>query len=274
MGRYLRSRYVIDMTFKFDNEKHAYTLEGKPLIGTTTLIKEILPPPLVWWGAGMALKNLGWTNPKQVPKEKGIEEAESSLRELKQLGPIEFYDLLQKCYRYHNEFKKERGERGTNIHELVEEAVKDAIKNNNGYLQEEYEDEKLREFAKWGKDKRFLASEVQVYSEKIWVAGTVDLVYEEDGRYYLGDIKTSKSFYPSQFIQMGLYDYQQAENGFYSNGKKIGEPKKIHGYAVINLNDKVEAKTYFATEDMRKFAENLAELYKRKQKLEEFVKGQ
>src|SRR5437899_1811597 len=41
--------------------EHLHTLDGKPLIGTSTAIR-VLNKPLTWWAAGMALTPLGWLN--------------------------------------------------------------------------------------------------------------------------------------------------------------------------------------------------------------------
>jgi len=34
------------------NKEHLHTLDDKPLIGTTTLLKEVHPPMLSWYGSG------------------------------------------------------------------------------------------------------------------------------------------------------------------------------------------------------------------------------
>ena len=38
-----------------EGNQHLHTLNGKSLIGTTTATKEVLKPPLAWYGAGKAV---------------------------------------------------------------------------------------------------------------------------------------------------------------------------------------------------------------------------
>lgn len=267
-----------------DGHRHelVLTLEGgaekaSPLMGTTTIIHEVLPPNLAWWASGMALKQFGWTNPKQVKRFDGIKEAIEAQKKIKKMPGIEYYDYLQKCYRAHDEFKKDAGEYGTEAHAAIETAVKEAIEKSGGYLDPHpYEHEAVERFAQWGRGKMFIHSEVHVYSEELWIGGIVDLVYMEGDDVFLGDVKTSKSMYPSHFIQMGLYDVQQLENGFVdAKGTKVGEPKDIKGYTVINIprdQEHVDFKTFAGTERLRAFGPNLVKSYKVLEDLKEILK--
>ena len=260
--------------FKFDNKKHAYTLDSKPMIGTTTLIKELMPAPLAWWASGMALEQMGWTNPKYIKREEGIKIAGKARKNFF-ISNSDYYDWLQECYRNHDEFKKEAGEWGSLQHEKIEEAVKEAIKNG-GYLKPEaYEDEAVERFASWGRGKKFIYSEVNVWSELLWLGGQADLIYQEDDKYYIADVKTSKSIYASQFIQIGLYDCQQSENGFYTaEGEKVGEPLKIEGYTVVNIPKLggLRVETYRGTKQLREFGVTLVSSYRTLKELETLIK--
>ena len=267
------------MTYFFDATNHTHKFNDKPLKGTTTVIKEVLPPPLAWYGSGQAVKFLGWydrnkSRANYLPDEEGLPMLEESFAEIKKMTPQQFLTLLDKAYKAHNEYKKQRGEEGTNVHDDIEKLVKWAIEKNEGIIpQKDYDIRHIAEFAKWAEGKKFIQSEVHVYSEKLWLGGIVDLVFEENGDLYLGDIKTSKSFYESQFIQMGLYDVQQMENGFFNpEGVKVGEPIKAKGYEVVRLNGKTASKRYYGVERMREFADNLCQLHETLQKLKEFIK--
>lgn len=247
-------------------------------MGTTTLIKEMMPPPLAWWASGKALEKLGWTNPKYVSREEGIKEANHTYGWIHDSFDTaeQWYDFLQECYKVHDEFKKEAGTSGIDTHELIEQAVKEAIKDNAGFLKSEtYENEAVERFAVWGRGKRFIYSEVHVYSEFLWLGGIVDLVYEENGEIYIGDIKTSKSIYPSQFIQEGLYDLQQSENGFFNElGAKVGDPLDVAGYTVINIPRAggLNVKTYRNTKALKQLGMTLVEGYRTLQELETICK--
>ena len=263
-------------------KKHIHTFDEKPLIGTTTLIKELMPPPLAWYGSGKALELFGWTNPKIVTREEGVKLATKFLmdvhaylpatKETEQDQKEAWYDFLQKCYRNHDESMKKAGDWGKKTHKAIEEAINKAINDNAGFLSEKpYDNEAVERFATWGRGKNFVYSEIHCYSEKLWLGGIMDFVYREEDKFYIGDTKTSKSIYPDNFIQMGLYDYQQTENGFYSpQGLKIGESVPISGYTVVNVSKAggLNVKTYRGTEELKNFASNLVALYKTKQNLE------
>lgn len=264
------------MTYSFNKDKHIHELNGKPLKGTTTVIKEVLPPPLAYYGSGQACKAMGWYDRKPranyLPDSEGMPILEKALAEIKKCTALEYLARLDKAYGAHNEFKKKRGKEGTSVHDKIEKIVKEAITTNEGILLEDYADDMLNEFAAWGKGKKFLASEAHVYSEKLWLGGIVDLVWSADG-IYLGDVKTAKGFYPSQFIQQGLYDFQQAENGFFTpEGKRLSAPVKIKGYSVIKINKGLQEKIYYNTERLREFAVNIVSMHETLGKLKEAIK--
>lgn len=258
--------------YSFDSTLHAHTLNGKPLIGTTTLIKEMFPPPLAWWASGKALEPLGWKNPKQTTPEDRRLRLGAVLSEIKAYTVEDWDTKLQECYRNHDTVKKEAGESGTNIHELIERIIKDAIEKWGGVVGEVgNEDPSVAEFIKWAQGKKFIHSEAHVYSELLWLGGIVDFVFKTDEGVYLGDIKTSKGIYPSHFIQLGLYDCEQSENGFFaSDGMKEGESEDVVGYTVINLPKEggINVKTYRDTKRMKTFSTTLVEAYKTKKTLE------
>ncbi len=266
--------------YKFSEANHIHQIkvgeEWKPLKGTTTVIGEVLPPPLAYYGSGQACKALGWYDRKPranyLPDSEGMPILEKALEEIKELNPLEYLARLDKAYGAHNEFKKKRGKEGTSVHDKIEKIVKEAIATNEGILLEDYADDMLNEFAAWGKGKKFLASEVHVYSEKLWLGGIVDILYQDNGM-FLCDIKTAKGFYPSQFIQNGMYDYQQSENGFFTaEGKLISKPVKIKGYSIIKINKGLQEKIYYNTERLREFAVNIAQMHETLGKLKEAVK--
>ena len=232
-----------------------------------------MPPPLTWWASGKALEQLGWTNPKLVSREEGVKAAGKARKNFF-INNEEYYDWLQECYREHDNFKKKRGEEGTDAHGLIEQAVKEAIRVNKGFLFESYENPVVERFATWGRGKKFLYSEVHVYSEFLWLGGIIDIVYE-DGGVFIGDVKTSKNIYPNQFIQAGLYDLQQGENGFFTaGGFPMGSALPVDGYTVVNLPEAggVNTKTYRDTKATKALGISLVEGYKSLQVLEAICK--
>lgn len=276
----VKERIEVTEGYRFDDPAHVHTLNGKPLMGTTTLIKEVMPPMLSWYGSGLACKALGWYDRKEgrsnyQPDEVGMPRLIESLAEVQKMTPAEYLNLLDIAYKAHDVYKREKGDWGTQTHAAIESAVRIAIKTNHGYLENTpYKNEAVERFATWGRGKKFIHSEVNVYSEKLWLGGIIDLIYQENDGYYMADVKTSKAVYPSQFIQEGLYDAQQRENGFFdAQGRKVGEPMEILGYTVVNIpvKGKIKYPTYRGTQQLREFAPNLVQLYKTIKELENII---
>lgn len=265
---------VSEKKYRFDSAKHVHLLNEKPLKGTTTIIKEVLSPMLSWYGSSKALEKMGWTNPNPkndnyVPREEGIEKTEEFLNSEFSSKVLEtpetWYDFLQECYRNHDAYKREKGTWGKQTHFAIEKAVKQAISDNEGYLRiESYENEAVGRFASWGRGKKFIYSEVHIFSELLWLGGILDLVYKENGEYYLADAKTGKKIYESVFIQLGMYDCQQGESGYFTkDGEKIGEPLEIKGYTAVNIPKEggIAIKTYRGTQQLRELTVSLMGLY-------------
>lgn len=259
-------------TYSFDQENHVHLLDNKKLYGTTTVIDTMMPPPLAWWASGMALAPIGWSNVRNkshdeyLPKGEGIKKAEAHLKGLLKLTPLRYYNLLQRLYRAHDTYKKERGKWGSKQHDKLEFLIKDAIVNHDGIAVKG-----KSKIHKWAEGKRFIFSECHVYSEELWLGGIVDILYEQDGKYYLADLKTSKSLYATQVIQMGMYDEQQHQNGFWTaEGKFLGPPAPISGYEVVNMrrNGDLVALIYRDPGKLRRFAKYIVDAYQTKKELD------
>ncbi len=210
--------------FAFDADTHSYYYDGKPMTGVTTIL-QVIGKPLTWWAAGMALGELGWTNPKFVPREKGIQIAGKARKNFF-ITNEQYYDWLQDCYRAHDKAKKDAGEHGTDLHALAEEYIKTCIETNDGKPLQAAPKE-LEKFVEWAvkENVRFLESEKKVYSAIHWYAGTLDLLAEKDGKPFIADIKTGKSIYPEYHFQMAAYTLANTEMG----------GKKLSGSCVIRL---------------------------------------
>lgn len=121
----------------------------------------------------------------------------------------------------------------------------------------------VEKFIEWATEENitFLLSEQKLYSEKHWFAGTVDLVFEKDGKKFIGDIKTAKDIYPTNYVQMGGYDICLEE---------LGKLKDCAGYCVINLpkqfkrngEAKIKVKYLYNPEDHKKAFLSALNLYR------------
>lgn len=201
--------------FIFDNSidpitgrpKHLYTLNGKPLTGVTTILQVISKgDALVQWSANKACEYLKENAEKNgsvyAVREEQFEEAR---------------------YAWKNS-RDTAGTFGTTVHKAVENFIKgEALPEMN-----DTEAKAFGQFKTWAEDNnvKFVKSEEMVYSKEHWYAGTIDLVLEINGEYWIGDVKTSGSIYPEYFFQTSAYQYALQERGF---------DKKIEGHVIINM---------------------------------------
>lgn len=258
------------MNYKFIDEgkKHLHTLDDKPLLGTSTVVG-VLAKPLTWWASGMAVGLFGWLNPKLHTLQERTSRAREALDMIKELDLDDYMSLLKKAYGAHAEKMDISAEAGTDMHALLEDYVNLCIDKNGGIpvVPNGQENDKVKLFADWAVKnvELFLYSEVHVYSEEMWTGGITDLVFVmKDGKRLIGDFKSSKEAYLSQFIQIAGYDLQQDENGFLNNdGVRLSDPLKIDGYVVFPFGGKEFVPTFrYNTEELREGFKSACFLYK------------
>jgi len=235
----------------FDEVNHIHLLNGRPLIGTSSMAS-VLSKPLTWWASGLAVGKLGWIH--KGDKAKGwtspdirYESAEKMRQKITRMSTDEYQDLLDEAYKAHSVKLSDSAEQGTDMHAVMECYVKDCIQKNEGKPIKDYKSsyvnisdvnkDKLQILVDWSlvKVKRFIASEINCYSEKLWLGGITDCVFEDiDGKYAILDFKSSKEVYLSQFWQCCGYAIQLEENGgFTPNGVKILSLDKPIDYVCV-----------------------------------------
>lgn len=191
--------------FTFDPVKHLYMLDGKPLTGTTTVLQVVAKPMLIQWAANQAVE--------YIISHKLVGGKETAVIPL---------SVLEEARTAHRKKKEAAGDWGTTLHKHIENYVKDGtMPILDGAMKEAF-----GHFMVWAADKKFLDSELRIYSKEMFVGGTCDLVVEIDGKPWLVDVKTSSGIYPEHFWQMASYDICVKEMNLYP---------AIEGYIVINL---------------------------------------
>lgn len=199
--------------FKFDPKKHVYTLDDKPLMGVTSVLSKWDKGGLVQWSANQAVDYIidnGWE----------VDYSRYDSDEIKKSIVIN-RDKLEEARTAHARKRDKAGDHGTNVHELIETYINFLIENNNGearlarYLVSEDESKQLPQFIEWAKDNdvKFLESEKRLYSEDMWLAGTVDFVCEIDGKKLVGDLKTGNTIQTTAFYQCAAYALMMEEQG-------------------------------------------------------------
>lgn len=228
--------------YKFDEVNHIHTLDGKPLVGTSSMAS-VLAKPLTYWAAGLAVTKFGWINKGNTkigwtPKETRLKVASLRKSEVSQLTDEEYLKLLDDAYCAHATKLKTSAADGTDMHAIMEQYVLLCIEKYEGKpVVVDTDNPKLKIFMDWSlrKVKRFLWSEAHCYSRELWLGGISDCGFEDyEGKVAILDFKSSKEVYTSQFWQCIGYAIQIEENGLYSpEGNKILTLDKPIDYVAV-----------------------------------------
>ncbi len=219
------------MEFKFDAKEHVYTLDGKPMMGCTTVLNVINKPALIQWAANETVKWIRENCEVQHPDT-------SPLYQVKDTE-------LDKAKVAHRKKKEKAADWGSIVHAAVETWIKSRQIPTTVVVKElayEILPEHLvaiNNFIKWAEDNKvqFFESEKQIYSKDWWVAGTVDFVCKIDGKLMVGDLKTSSDIYETMFLQTAAYAKMLMEMGVYPrfDGMVIvncTKPKEVDGRVI------------------------------------------
>ncbi len=226
--------------FEFTENGHSYTLNGKKLTGVTTVLGVISKGDgLIQWSANMAVE---YVIKNSVPTHDITGDYSVKI------------SVLEEAKTAHRRVKEDAGDKGKDLHAIIEMIIGTAIMESKGAISKKWakavemlvetptKREQLTNFLDWAKDKKFLESEKRTYSKELWLAGTVDFVYEFKGDVYVGDVKTAKTIYPTNFWQTSAYQFMLQERGLYP---------KIKGFTIVRLGKDggFEVKDNFSYED-------------------------
>ena len=203
-------------TLAFDERRHRYTLDDKPIQGVTTIIGNGLPKPgLTWWAA-------------KVVAETAVQEIDRLITDV-EYGRSD--DAVQWLKQTPFAERDRAAVRGTAVHALAERVA-------NG---EEVEVE--AEYAPYvtgyvdlldDLDVTPILTETRLASRTYWYAGTADLIARIGGQTWLLDLKTSKSLHGSYFLQLAAY----ARADFYVTEDGLEQPMPhVDRIGVIHVTD-------------------------------------
>jgi len=267
--------------YKFDKKNHIHLLDGKPLIGTSSAAS-VLSKPLTYWASGLAVKELGVTDPKVLTKiksKKATEEERLALykscsarhEEIKAMSLVDYITLLNKAYTAHATNLKEKASEGTDLHEVLETYVKWVMggrDTKDSKIMEILAEKRIQPFVDWA-DREvdyFIWSEAHCWSERLWIGGITDCAAKlKNGKTIIIDFKSSKEAYLSQHWQCIGYAIQVEENGWYdSEGNLVGKLESPIDYVCIVPfgAEKVEPQFYYNVEEGKKAFEAEIVLYK------------
>jgi hypothetical protein len=243
----------------YDNEdrKHYHELDGEPLLGASTICK-VFPKVLTYWASGLACKEMGWNNPKDMPLERRIKLAGDSLEEIKTFTPEQYLNKLDVAYKAHAQRLTDSASAGTDLHSTLEHFVKTG----------EIKDDKILPFVNWAKEnvKKWLWSESHCYSKELWAGGISDVGAElNTGDYIIIDFKSAKDVYYSQFVQTVIYAIMIEENGILDKDGNLVKKldKEIKGVCIVPFGAKVvEPKFNWDMEELKTTAKLATNMYK------------
>lgn len=203
--------------FTFEPKTHTYALDGKKMTGVTTVLQVIAKPNLIQWAADMACDYI-----------KGSLDIEKTQYSHQVQFKDEFDDVLAEARVAHRKKKEKAGAQGTDTHAQIEEYVKAAIKEGGELSGWMCANDAVASFVDWSiKNKiKFIESEKVMYSKDWFVGGTCDLVFEQEGKRYVGDIKTMKKMWDRvPYFQCAAYMKMLKET----------DKTKYDGSCIINI---------------------------------------
>mgnify|MGYP003418558515 CR=1 FL=1 len=178
--------------FTFNEKTHRYYLDGKQMTGVTTILGVIAKPQLIKWSADMAVDYI---------KERVHHVDIDTL----------YNEVLVEARNAWTKKRDDSADLGKAVHAEIEQYIKCKIAGLDWFT----DNPQVQHFINWS-DKykvQFIASEEQVYSVKLFVAGTYDFSCIIDGRKYLCDLKTGNALYPEYFYQCAAYRMMAEEMG-------------------------------------------------------------
>lgn len=178
------------MTLKFAAASHRYWMDGKPVMGVTSLIKGGLPAPaLVYWSAKCVAEYVA-DNDAAVEALRGMPR-DSMVAALKQVPWTE---------------RDAAGARGTEVHALAEQLVHgvevEVPEALDGYVQGY-----VRWLDTWQPVP--ILTERSVGNRQHWYAGRFDLIAEIHGVRWMLDVKTAKGVYGDNALQTDAYRHAE-----------------------------------------------------------------
>ena len=177
--------------FTYSNDTHEYTLNGVVLPGTTTPLE--LVNELSWDDDGKM------TSKSRIIQQWAINKVADEILDKTKVGSYtikELEPIVKEAKSAPNKNFKSAGISGTQIHDLIEKEIKNAIVNTSGYMKKDWADQyeqQVKNFILWACDNKvkFLFTEEPIYSKEWMNCGTVDFICEIDGKVLVGDIKTN-----------------------------------------------------------------------------------
>lgn len=199
-----QDRTVTIGEYSFDEVNHIHALRGKPLMGTSSVTKNITEFGVAaYYGSRRAMMELGY-DPKMSKKD--VKAFREKMIELQGLEDDSLSTALFNCYKAHATYSTARAKKGTTSHDIIDTWIKKCIAENNGQPMPS-DEPKVKEFVNLTKhlNPRFIASEKHGYNEELWLGGIADVIVETSLGLGIWDMKDRPAIYGKDILQMGGY---------------------------------------------------------------------
>jgi hypothetical protein len=225
--------YNGEVVLTFNEKNHTYTIkDGATKVGrvpsVTGITKVIDKPLLIPWAVKCTVEFL-----------------ERRIRPGVAMDEVEIASLLKESKSARFKISDAATGIGTVAHNWIENYINNKIEYSGTLFDEigivetdelpvnEGARNAVKAFLNWEHDKKikWIYSERKIFSRKYKYAGTLDLEYIRDGKYILGDIKTSKAIYPEYGLQLAAYILAREEEdpNIHFDGAEIIRIDKVTG---------------------------------------------
>lgn len=238
------------MSYKYisGGRTHLHTLDDKPLMGTSTVVKILgKGDGLLIWAVNCAVDHI----------KKNVYEVDID---------VLVNETLEEARDAWKTNRDKSAKKGTERHATLEDYVRECIKENEGRPLVRQIDG-VQPFIDWSVKnvKRFIGTELNCYSRDLWVGGICDLVVEmNDGKVLIGDHKSSKEAYLDQFIQTALYGLLiKSSGGLTADGEEVLKVPEVNGYVIFPFRSSPFTPEYvYDVEGYESAAKACVQLYK------------
>jgi len=235
-----------------EGRQHLHTLEGKPLLGTSTICKIVGGSEgLITWAANCAVDYIKGEHTAIVEE-----------------GREGFDRICEEARKAHIRKRDASAEKGTERHTALEEYVQTCLTSRNGQpIDAGDDDTSIRQFIDWSLEnvERFLFTEANCASARLHVGGIADIgMLLKDGRRVVGDHKSSPKAYFNHFLQTAVYDLLLSESGgMNAEGEKQFDWEPADGYVIFPFRSKpFQPEFRWDANEWRKAAEEVVHIYK------------
>jgi len=203
MGTETHTLYDGDVELVFNSGKHTYTVDGKKVVSVTGVCKVIdKSGPLMWWAVNEARDYI-----------------KANMQPGREYDEVEIHDLADSARMAHRKASTKAANIGTFVHDFAEAFLKFRLGEGDepAWPTNEQVKNGAVAFLDWYASNNVepIAMERKVYSRKLKVAGTTDLIAKINRRLCIVDYKTGSGIYEEAYLQVGgaYWPFYEEETG-------------------------------------------------------------